>query len=265
MEKNGKSFELSLAGRGYLISESFRLTIRQLLLMFAILIAYTIIGVVAIYSGGVQFAKFWLPYVMVIVSGMVLFYYFKTRTFIANQTEWNAEYLQSAYVLVFSTTVPSGNTSAERVFRIASMIFPELRPEYIKFTPYIRWRNILRLLRRARRDSDISKALNVKLDAAYTLDMAFKTERGYFIIKDFKEETITVERLQELTKLIEGKFKDKYFRTNIFRTICVAKTFDEAFLNVDFLEQIMKHMISSSSKIDLLIRDNQGYSVLWVS
>src|SRR5919198_3031883 len=39
---------------------------------------------------------------------------------------WNKDYLQQSYILVFDTTVPKGNTNAEKIFNLATAVFPEL-------------------------------------------------------------------------------------------------------------------------------------------
>ena len=59
----------------------------------------------------------------------------------------------------------------------------------------------------------------------------------------------------------------KYFKNpkNIFRIICVAKNYDENFLDRESLEKLMTEKLQSDLKIDLLIKEPNGYSVLWIS
>jgi hypothetical protein len=44
-------------------------------------------------------------------------------------SEWNEDYLQSAYILIFDTTLPKGEPSGKRLLYLACMVFPELRPQ----------------------------------------------------------------------------------------------------------------------------------------
>jgi hypothetical protein len=44
-------------------------------------------------------------------------------------SEWNEDYLHSAYILIFDTTLPKGDSSGKRLLNLAKMVFPELRPE----------------------------------------------------------------------------------------------------------------------------------------
>ena len=54
-------------------------------------------------------------------------------------------------------------------------------------------------------------------------------------------------------------------RTDIFRILIVSKNYDELFLNRESLERIMLEEIDTNVKIDLIVKENIGYSVLWIS
>jgi hypothetical protein len=75
---------------------------------------------------------------------------------------------------------------------------------------------------------------------------------------------VTINHIQNMINLISGAFKDEYRRTFVFRAVCIAKHYDSIFMG-DELEQIMSKHMKPKIKIDLLIDDGKGYSVLWVS
>ena len=87
------------------------------------------------------------------------------------------------------------------------------------------------------------------------LDVALKTDFGYFLIKDFDEKVVTAEDILELVKKVGSNLK-------IFRMICVAKTYDDT-LKGELLENNMIRF--SKIKIDLLVEEKVGYSLLWIS
>jgi hypothetical protein len=47
---------------------------------------------------------------------------------------------------------------------------------------------------------------------SYYLDLAMKTEDGYFIVKDFKDKVVTLDDLKQLARIVRTKFKDRYQR-----------------------------------------------------
>ena len=105
---------------------------------------------------------------------------------------------------------------------------------------------------------DISQSLDYIIDS-YILDVAYNTDEGYFIVKNFKDKVVTPEDLRQLTRIVHGKF------TQIFRVICVAEAYDESFLNKVTLEKQMTKELKANFKIDLISQEKVGYSVLWIS
>ncbi len=113
--------------------------------------------------------------------------------------------------MVFDTTVPKGNTSGEKILNLARAVFPELRSDYSDFLPS--YTDFIRLYFKRkfgkRQDQIISKSLNYNI-GSYSVDLALKTEKGYFIVKDFRDKIVTLEDLKQLVQIIRGKFRDKY-------------------------------------------------------
>jgi hypothetical protein len=155
--------------------------------------------------------------------------------------------------------------SDENVHRVAKVPNPELRPDFPSSSPYfedhIRW--YFKKKFGKPEEQYILKSLNYKVNS-YSLDLALKTTEGYFIVKDFKDKVVTLEDLKQLVKIIRGRFKDKYQRTNVGRVICVAKQYDQSFLQQESLGDLMEDKLRANFKIDLLIEEKVGYSVLWV-
>jgi hypothetical protein len=184
--------------------------------------------------------------------------------------QWSEDYLEDAYTVVFNTTIPKGDSSAERILILASAIFPQLRDDYQdlisnpihKFKLYIK-----RKIIRSKKQYGVSKIFNYKVNSD-SVDLAVKTEEGYFIVKDFKDKAVSVGELKDLIRILTRKFRvvtEIPPRIDIFRVICVAKTYDDPFINRETLEKLMTQELKVNFKIDLIIEEKVGYSVLWIS
>jgi hypothetical protein len=57
--------------------------------------------------------------------------------------------------------------------------------------------------------------LNRRFDS-YVIDVAHKTDVGYFTVKDFKDKIVKPEQLRQLARILKENF------THIFRVICVV-------------------------------------------
>lgn len=210
--------------------------------------------------------------IMILISSYIVgWFIIKARHEYSRISKWNEDYLHSSYILIFDTSVPKGNTTYERVLSLARLIFPELRddfaaslwdePNAYAFVSTL----VKRIFRRNNKDKlDASVIPEKDFPAAnYKLDLQ-KTKAGYFIVKDFEDKVATFEDVQQLLTTcnrLRGKTPDK----NIFRIICVANNYDEGFLDRESLEKLMTEKIQSDLKIDLLIKEQNGYSVLWIS
>ena len=167
-----------------------------------------------------------------------------------------------AYVIICNTTIPKGSSTGEKVLNLSKMVFPQLRSDLFSspldkptFSGFIK-----ALLRRISKKEDEpidwsdSNVYNYKI-GDLNLDVALKTDFGYFLIRDFNEKVVTAEDIEELVKKVGAKFK-------IFRMLCVAKSYDNT-LKGELLENNMLRF--SNLKIDLLVEEKVGYSLLWIS
>jgi hypothetical protein len=182
--------------------------------------------------------------------------------------EWDEDYLESAYILIFDTTLPKGTSTGEKIFNLAKFVFPELRPElYISPLDKPTFGSFVKALfgnlsKKSRRNDnsiqeDIAKSVNYKIDSLL-LDVAYKTEKGYFVVKDFKDKIVTLEDLKELTKSVQQHFR------HIFRVLCIARQYDGS-LQGESLEHSILTELKTDIPIDLLLEEKVGYSVLWIS
>ena len=110
----------------------------------------------------------------------------------------------------------------------------------------------------------ILKAKNHEVNG-YFFDFALKTQHGYFIIKNFKDKVVNIGEIKLLVQKAKNKYKDKHMRIDIFRILIVSENYDELFLNRESLERTMLEEIDTNVKIDLIVKENIGYSVLWIS
>jgi uncharacterized membrane protein (DUF485 family) len=272
LQEDYQDSRISLSQRAYIIADSLRETSKAVFLAFIMMLFYLLFVLLALFvpsATGVQatleFLRFWIPFTIVIISGLMIWYYQRARKGYRQLNDWNKDYLQQAYILTFDTTLPAGNSTGEKVFSLAKLIFPELRSDYVKFSPY--FSDLIKYYFKKKlaksKEQTLSTSLNYKIDA-HSFDLAFRTIKGYFIVKDFSNKVVTIKDLQELIDLIRAKFRDKYQRTYVHRVVCIAKQYDQSFLQRQTLEEKMTKEIKANFDVDLLIEDKVGYSVLWV-
>jgi hypothetical protein len=154
---------------------------------------------------------------------------------------------------------------------LARLVFPELRDDFatsIWEEPNV-YGFIPALLKRIFRQNNKSKVdghtlfkKDYKINS-YNLDLIQETKVGYFVVKDFENTVVRREDIEKLLTVCNRLRKTP--AKSIFRIICVAKNYDENFLKRESLEKLMINDIQSGLETDLLIKELNGYSVLWVS
>lgn len=174
-------------------------------------------------------------------------------------SEWNEDYLQSAYILIFDTTLPKGESSGKRLLYLASMVFPELRPHVYysalldKPTTGLFAKSLWNKLRH-REDSKTIATFDQKIDS-YNLDVVYRTGKGYFIIKDFKNQAVTSTELKKFLELISKHYP------KIFRMIIVANEYEPKLTGESLDEQIASSF-QYGFPVDLIVEEKLGFSVL---
>jgi hypothetical protein len=261
LQKNGShESPLSLPQQAYVLASSLRSVIYNMTILLVLVIGYFSLGVL------VDDSLFFLVASVIIILPFLIFMIVRSKRFYNELNTWNEEYLQSSYTLIFDTTIPKGNTTGEKVLSLAGLIFPQLRADYFDYYYVANFMKAFFKRKFTKSWKEKTQAsLNYRVGQKYYLDVALRTLEGYFIVKDFGDNVVTVDNLKELIMTISNKFRDKYWRLNVFRIIVVARDYDQPFLNRESLEQIINSELKAKFKIDLIVQEEFGYSVLWVS
>ena len=202
-----------------------------------------------------------------IVAMSLIYFFFHVRKKIKNLEEWDTNYVKQSYFLVFQTTIPVGDTMGEKIYHLAKHVYPELRSDRILSNPSvlekIEWslQRFTSYLFRRKKESEnerLSKALNFRADS-YVLDLVLRTKHGFFIVKYFGNKKVELKDLNELIKIVKRKFSTKmWLESRSSKVICVANEYDSKIL------PRLKDLVTSEINIDLLVEEENGFSVLWV-
>jgi hypothetical protein len=251
---------LSLSQQAYVLASSLREIINSLAIFCVILIAYFVLGILS------ENPLAALLIVLILFAPFLAFMLIRSRRFYKELNTWKEQYLQNSYTLIFDTTIPQGSFTGERIMSLARLIFPQLRTDYFNY--YYVFNFVRFLLKKAFAkpwDTTFQASQNYRIDENYSVDVALNTLEGYFIVKDFKDHVVTMNDLEYLLKIARHKFRNRRLQPNIFRIIVVAKNYEESFLNRESLEQIMKRLASTKLRVDLIMEEEKGYSVLWIT
>ena len=216
-----------------------------------------------------KFMTIYFLFFFTIILLLLLWYLLQTRKFSKYFKIWKKSYFDQTYTIIFNTTIPKGDNEITKILYLSNYIFPQLRYDYIKYSTY--YVDILKYFIKSKlfdlkkiEEKRILKAMNYKVNG-YTFDFALKTDDGYFIIKNFDDKIVTISDIKQLIDKAKSRFKTKYQRIHILRILIVAKNYDKAFPERGSLEEIMTKEIKSKLKIDLIVKENIGYSLLWIS
>ena len=268
--QNGESSDSSqLSQSAYTLMASLSTLTITLLGVIGLSLIFFIIAADYANSKGDKFMTIYFLFFFTIILLLLLWYIFQTRKFSKYFKVWKKSYFDQIYTIIFNTTIPKGDNEIAKILYLSKYIFPELRYDHIKYSPsyidnfkyYIKSKLFdLKKIEEKR----ILKAMNYKVNG-YTFDFALKTDDGYFIIKDFQDKIVNIDDIKQLIDKAKSKFKNKYQLTHILRILIVAKNYDKSFHERKSLEEIMTKEIKSKLKIDLIVKENIGYSLLWVS
>jgi len=204
-------------------------------------------------------AGLWIVIVIAGILGIILVLVFViTRPSIRDLRDELAdienEYLDENYVLTFSTTPPQGKTDGEKIFNTSQRVFPELREDEDTLA---KWEG------------------KMKLEDGYEFDCYETTNDDVpmlFIAKHFGDETITLEKIQELCDKAEESNKDKNVKEKIdgvgdmeiYRVICVGRNYEPKLLGDEKdLEKTMDEL-DFDPFIDLVLEKDGNYSIIWI-
>jgi hypothetical protein len=255
---------LSLSQRAYVNSQSLKAASKWLLILVSCITFFSALALAALLFSNTQ-------NIIVLVGGVVISFILSVYVIIwfiikvphayRRLTEWNEDYLHSAYILIFDTTLPKGDSSGKRLLNLARMVFPELRPEVYysalldKPSTQVFTKSLWNKLRQSK-DPETGAKFDQRVDSQ-NLDVIYDTGKGYFIIKDFKDQVVTSDKLKTFLEMISKHF------SKIFRVIVVAKEY-ESKLTGETLEEQMSKLSGEKFPYDLIVEEKLGYSVLWI-
>jgi hypothetical protein len=132
MQEDQQESSLSISQRGYLIAKSLREKNRNLFYLLIGMIGYTWFGTWYVFSYPEEtvFPQYWLSLTAIVFSVYTIRHFISGRRIGRRVEDWNEDYLEQSYILVFNTSIPKGETTAERIVTLASSIFPQLRSDY---------------------------------------------------------------------------------------------------------------------------------------
>jgi len=195
-------------------------------------------GIVSLYI-----TQVWLMYGNGVVIGLLSFLFiWVTYRGKAHTQEFESierQFIRQSYLVNFETSVPEGATRVEKILNEAIHVFPTLKE----------------VQRKAKlKQTKIPYKLDQKLNGE-TIDGIVSTKKGDFIVKFF-DKTVSESDIKNLVTLL-SKSRDK-----IFRVLCVAKDYEEDLQSnklVGIMDKIPKYF-----KLDLIIEEEHGYSMLWI-
>lgn len=174
-------------------------------------------------------------------------------------SEWDEDYLHSAYILIFDTTLPKGESTGKKLLNLSKMVFPELRPEIYysalldKLTASVFMKSLWNKLRHST-SSEPKAVFDLRINS-YNLDVALKTDKGHFVIKNYGNQTVTIDELKKFLDTASRHFSE------IFRIIIVSKDYEPR-LKGEFHEEQLKGLLKYKFPFDLIVEENVGYTVL---
>jgi hypothetical protein len=176
---------LTLTQRGYGLATALRETSSMALRTLAVILGFILLGVLIwTYGRDIDLLMFCLIWIFILIFIVTVYYYTRYRKYFVELNKWKEDYLKQSYFLIFDTSVPKGIDAAEKVLNISRLIFPELRSDYIRYSPYYSdhittyFRNLLKTIYKVEKDHKVD---------SYSLDLIVRTLRGYFIVKDFRQ------------------------------------------------------------------------------
>jgi hypothetical protein len=149
------------------------------------------------------------------------------------------QFIRQSYLVNFETSLPEGDTRAEKILNQAIHVFPALKEVQRKAK---------------KKQTKIPYRINQKMNGDI-LDAVVSTPKGDFIVK-FYDKTVTSSDISNFVEKL-SKSRDK-----IFRVLCVAKDYDQELQSnklIDFMDRLPKYF-----KLDLIFEEEHGYSMLWI-
>jgi hypothetical protein len=132
LEEHYEKATPSLSQRAYLIAGSLELTNYMSFVFYGFLVAVIALAAFITYPSNTTVQVFRneindIVAVAIFTSiVLALIYFFLYRRNIQRLKDWQPDYLEQSYIIVFETILPKGNTTSEKVLNLSRAVFPEL-------------------------------------------------------------------------------------------------------------------------------------------
>jgi len=145
------------------------------------------------------------------------------------------QFIRQSYLVNFETSIPEGDTKADKVLNQAALVFPALK--------YLQQKKSANKIK-----------LNEQIND-FIIDAIVPTKKGDFIVKFF-DNVVTYDEIKSLCEKLSKS------RARIYRVLCIAKDFQQELQTpklVDLMDDLPAYF-----KVDLIFEEEQGYSMLWI-
>lgn len=155
-------------------------------------------------------------------------------------SELQKQKIRQSYFLTFETTVPKGDTPTERIFYMISKVFPEIK-EAIK--------------KAEKKPKKFQYEVDKKIKGT-VYDLIQNTDEGMLLVKFMEKQTY-----DELINIVKkaNKIAEK---VKVFRLLCIGKDFENVFQDYGFVKRMDD--LRRKFKLDLILEDKKGYSMVWI-
>lgn len=190
---------------------------------------------------------------MILVSAVGIWLFVRGKSIKKEIRKIRSDYTNQAYYFILNTATHGEQEDISMdFFEIAQDVFPELKEadiESIKKTG-----EELEVEDLAITDEED------KSEKDYHFNVSAKTKAGFFLIKHFTKDKVTLLDLDKMIKM--GKANAKTWTKGVFRFVCLAKNYDDnAIKNYDTLQEDDDNMIP----VDLITIGKRGFSFVKIA
>src|SRR5712691_12590546 len=128
MQVEGTDQTLSISQRAYGIAKQLRSLgnlLRDLLIFNLFFLSLGWANLIYHFAPPNLISAFVYLELTIATIAILVYFLFRGPNAYKNLKQWNEDYLEQAYILVFDTTIPKGDTTGEKILNLARAIFPE--------------------------------------------------------------------------------------------------------------------------------------------
>ena len=212
-------------------------------------------SVIAIFCAMIMAIGLWLP---ISNASLILHVLVKGKQKELGLSNVQNRLIRRSYLMTFEIVNVEGVSRSDRIVRHLALVFPEVKEVVDKYLVK-KQKNIDKIA-----SSRIAKFRKRLLIFSSNYDIVIDTETGLYLIKFFDKKVMfddiegmvkSLNRIQ-MGITITGS-------TKIARVICLAKSYDEFFETLEFVEKIQE--LKRSFRLDLVLEEDQhGYTTIWI-